>query len=74
MNGDLLELLYWEFDARRKGYGEWRRVPQSERDAFKHVMVQFAAITARDELLAAVGPKPKPTFRFRGFWSRVWER
>jgi hypothetical protein len=29
------EEAYWNFDARRKGYGPWRLHPQSERDAFK---------------------------------------
>lgn len=29
------EFAYWQFDARRKGYAEWRQRPQSERDAFK---------------------------------------
>jgi hypothetical protein len=32
---DWAEECYWRFDARRKGYGEWKDHPQSERDAFK---------------------------------------
>jgi hypothetical protein len=35
---ELLEIMYWEFDARRKGYGEYKHRPQSERDAFKAVI------------------------------------
>lgn len=34
---DMLEAAYWEFDARRKGYSQWKGMPQSERDAFKAV-------------------------------------
>ena len=32
---DALEVAFWGFDARRKGYGRWAGAPQSERDAFK---------------------------------------
>lgn len=32
---DAIEAAFWEADARRKGYGEWKTRPQSERDAFK---------------------------------------
>ena len=32
------ESMYWEFDARKKGYGKWKGIPQSERDAFKAVI------------------------------------
>lgn len=32
---DQAELAYWRFDARVKGYSEWKGRPQSERDAFK---------------------------------------
>lgn len=32
---DLAEAAYWNFDARKKGYAEWRGRNQSERDAFK---------------------------------------
>ena len=34
---DMTEAAYWEFDARRKGHGQWKSVHQSERDAFKAV-------------------------------------
>lgn len=32
---DRIEAAYWNFDARRKGYGQWASSPMSERDAFK---------------------------------------
>lgn len=32
---DRIEAAYWNFDARRKGYGQWASAPMSERDAFK---------------------------------------
>lgn len=32
---DDAEVAYWRFDARVKGYSEWKGRPQSERDAFK---------------------------------------
>jgi hypothetical protein len=32
---DAAEVAYWRFDARVKGYSEWKGRPQSERDAFK---------------------------------------
>lgn len=32
---DLIELAYWDFDARRSGYNEYKNAPMSERDAFK---------------------------------------
>lgn len=31
------EIAYWDFDARHKGYGQYKFRPQSERDAFKAV-------------------------------------
>lgn len=34
---ELIEAAYWEFDARKKGLGEWTGAPQSERYAFKWV-------------------------------------
>lgn len=33
-----LEAAYWNFDARRKGYGRWKNSRMSERDAFKAEM------------------------------------
>lgn len=30
-----IEAAFWRFDARRKGYGQWKDSPMSERDAFK---------------------------------------
>lgn len=35
---DKIEEAFWSFDGRRKGYGEFKNRPQSERDAFKHEM------------------------------------
>jgi hypothetical protein len=35
---DLIEAAYWRFDARRKGYAQWKATPMSERDAFKAEM------------------------------------
>lgn len=32
---DPAEIAYWRFDARHKGYADWKQCPQSERDAFK---------------------------------------
>ena len=40
---NLLEQAYWEFDARHKGYSDWRLMPQSERDAFKAAVRAFVA-------------------------------
>lgn len=35
---DEVELSYWRFDARRKGYAIWSHTPMSERDAYKAEM------------------------------------
>lgn len=35
-----LEVAYWRFDARRKGYEDWKGHPQSERDAFKQELAE----------------------------------
>lgn len=32
---EAIEAAYWEFDARMKGYGEFKGRQQTERDAFK---------------------------------------
>jgi len=45
---DPAEAAFWNFDARKKGYAEWKGRPQSERDAFKA------------EYRAALGGGPKP--------------
>lgn len=34
-DNDPAEAAFWSFDARKKGYAEWKGRPQSERDAFK---------------------------------------
>ena len=44
---DSLEAAYWQFDARVKGYGEWKGRPQSERDAFKATVRGISAILTR---------------------------
>ena len=49
---DVAEESYWRFDARRKGYGEWKETPQSERDAFKAELQ--AALAAEREKVAEV--------------------
>jgi len=33
-----IEAAYWRYDARHKGYNEWKLAPMSERDAFKAEM------------------------------------
>jgi hypothetical protein len=40
---ELLESAFWDFDARRRGDGEYKGHPQSERDAFKQVMSGLSA-------------------------------
>ena len=35
---DIIEAAYWDFDARTSGYGPYKHIPQSERDAFKSVL------------------------------------
>ena len=46
---DAAEESYWRFDARRKGYGEWKETPQSERDAYKAEFTQLRARIAELE-------------------------
>ena len=43
---DAAEESFWRFDARRKGYSQWKGMPQSERDAFK---AEIAALGAQLE-------------------------
>lgn len=50
---DPLEVAYWRFDARRKGDGQWKGAPQSERDAFKAEMRTLLSAQR-----AVRGPKP----------------
>jgi hypothetical protein len=38
-----VEVSYWEFDARRKGYGDWEGKKMSERDAYKAEMRKLLA-------------------------------
>jgi uncharacterized protein YdbL (DUF1318 family) len=53
---DAAERLYWEFDARKKGYGPWKTRPQSERDAFKQILrgVGVTASQRANVVLAAI--------------------
>lgn len=46
---DPFEYAYWEFDARRKGYGRWHETPWSERDAFKAIVAGM--VSMRDDRL-----------------------
>jgi len=50
---DAIEAAYWDFDARHKGYGPHKTMPQSERDAFKWAVraMLAAAIRALKERL-----------------------
>lgn len=51
---DAAEEAYWRFDARRRGYGEWKETPQSERDAFKS---EFPALQAYALELKAIAER-----------------
>lgn len=53
---DYIESSYWIFDARRKGYGQWKRRPMSERDAFKAELRN----AIHKERLAKLMPTRKP--------------
>jgi hypothetical protein len=33
-----IEAAYWRYDAKHKGYNEWKLAPMSEREAFKTEM------------------------------------
>ena len=44
---EIIEAAFWDFDARRKGDGPYKHMPQSERDAFKLALRQ-----AIDKLVA----------------------
>ena len=44
---DAIEAAYWDFDARHKGYGPHKTMPQSERDAFKWAVRAMLAAAAR---------------------------
>lgn len=43
---DPAETAYWRFDARKKGYAEWKGIPQTERDAFKAEFRASVAVPA----------------------------
>jgi len=44
---DAIEAAYWDFDARHKGYGPHKTMPQSERDAFKWAVRAMLAAAIR---------------------------
>lgn len=50
------EHAYWQFDARRKGYAEWRGAPQSERDAFKAEYCSALAMCATNATIPVQVP------------------
>lgn len=54
---DFAEEAYWRFDARRKGYSEWKGHPQSEREAFKDELktVSQRLTAVLDEVLDELG-------------------
>jgi hypothetical protein len=57
------EAAYWQFDARRKGYAEWRGAPQSERDAFKaeaRALARGHFPVRADEVRPAAPQQPAP--------------
>lgn len=45
--GLAVEAAYWDFDARHKGYGPHKTMPQSERDAFKWAVRAMLAAAIR---------------------------
>lgn len=60
---DRIEAAFWRFDARHKGYGEWRQAPMSERDAFKAEMrnaLHAEAVRAEMRMVAKGWRKPGP--------------
>ena len=66
---DRIEAAYWRFDARHKGYGQWKQAPMSERAAFKAEMRNaLAAEKTRAEMrLVAKGwRRPAPNGLFIG--------
>lgn len=86
---DPLEQAYWEFDARHKGYGRWREMPQSERDAFKAAVIGYERAvqairdhrmlaTVRDELAdirrELETPAPLVRMRWPFRFSGFWRR
>lgn len=60
---DRIEAAFWRFDARHKGYGEWRQAPMSERDAFKAEMrnaLHAEAVRAEMRMVAKGWRKQEP--------------
>ena len=46
LSDEQIEAAYWEFDARKKGYGQWKGCPMTDRDAFKWAL--RAALAAKE--------------------------
>jgi len=61
-----IEAAYWDFDARHKGYGPHKTMPQSERDAFKWAVRAMLAA-------APEAPQPKPSGPETMTVQEVWE-
>jgi|694.fasta_scaffold59073_3 hypothetical protein len=57
---DMLEQSFWDFDAARKGYGDWKNRPQSERDAFKQIVRQFVKLESQFSEVVLAPPEPPP--------------
>lgn len=67
---DRIEAAYWRFDARRKGYEQWKKAPMSERDAFKAELrnaLEAEKVRAEMRLVARgwqPAAQPEPMARF----------
>lgn len=82
-HGDVAEVAYWEFAARRGGDGPYKGHPQSERDAFKAVYRQALQSCLDDGwmdiesapkdgtvILAVVRPNPDKWCRSLIHWDK----
>ena len=65
-NGDRAEVAYWYFDARRKGYDQWKLQPQSERAAFK-AEHNIAYNAGYNDAWGSVMPRKTKN----GFWAYI---
>ena len=62
---DALEAAFWEFDARRKGYGKWKHQPQSERDAFKGAAASVSAPVQQAKTTSGMNSFERQEFLYR---------
>lgn len=69
---DRAELAYWRFDARVKGYSEWKGRPQSERDAFKAEYRGAEAISA--SMLTELAESLREVVRISDRQHDAWDR